>query len=112
MRACSCRWAVWVVAAVVAVATPARAADEPGEGAPPAAPRSGLGVLVALPGGILPGEGAEVRRAVDVYLHDFRPEVDEIGPLPGGMRAQINRTIEVARSRGIRLAVVLFWSAQ
>jgi hypothetical protein len=92
-------------------AAPARA-DEPGEPATPAAPPAGLGVLLALPGGILPGENAEVRRAIDVYLHDFRPEVDEIGPLPGGMRAQIARTVEVARSRDVRLAVVLFWSAQ
>jgi hypothetical protein len=110
-RAGSWGSALWLIAAVAAAATPARAAEDPAEPPAPAAP-TGLGVLVALPGGILPGENAEVRRAVDVYLHDFRPEVEEIGPLPGGMRAQIARTVEVARSRDVRLAVVLFWSAQ
>jgi hypothetical protein len=106
-------WARLLLVALVGVAAAtARAADDPADAAPPPARSAGLGVLVALPGGILPGENAEVRRAVDVYLHDFRPEVEEIGPLPGGMRAQINRTVEVARTRGARLAVVLFWSAQ
>jgi hypothetical protein len=109
MRAGSRGLALWLVA-VVAAAAPARAAEDPA--APAAAPPPGLGALVALPGGILPGEIAEVRRAVDVYLHDFRPEVEEIGPLPGGMRAQIARAVEVARSRDLRLAVVLWWSAQ
>jgi hypothetical protein len=86
------------------VVRPARAQTPPPARAP-------MGVLVALPGGILPGENAEVRRALDVYLHDFRAEVEEIGPLPGGMPALIARTIEVAGARDLRLAVVLFWSA-
>ncbi|MBI5479394.1 MAG: hypothetical protein HY906_11085 [Deltaproteobacteria bacterium] len=103
---------VLVAALCGAAAAPALAADDPAEPTTPAAPPAGLGVLVALPGGILPSENAEVRRALDVYLHDFRPEVEEIGPLPGGMRAQIARTVEVARTRDVRLAVVLFWSAQ
>jgi len=112
-RTPSCGWALALSVALWGVtAAPARAADDPTEPTTPRPAPAGLGVLVALPGGILPGENVEVRRAVDVYLHDFRPEVEEIGPLPGGMRAQIARTVEVARTRDVRLAVVLFWSAQ
>jgi len=95
--------------------SPDKVQEGPGEtqAEPPVRPRKEpWTVLIALPGGILPGENAEVRRAVDIYLRDFRVEVEEIGPLPGGMRAQVARTREVAQSRSLRLAVVLYWSAE